>query len=133
MRDLMVARDPSTIVLLEADDEARKAMAATSAKCSPDFIYRAMNLCNEADLNYRTASNKQFLIELTLAKICQLSSPSPITVAQERGGYKNTARHYFTSDRSSIAIPYSRSSSKPPCRTTNRSVNSSVYKQLRRK
>ena len=77
MRDLMVARDPSTIVLLEADDEARKAMAATSAKCSPDFIYRAMNLCNEADLNYRTASNKQFLIELTLAKICQLSSPSP--------------------------------------------------------
>ena len=44
MRDLMVARDPSTIVLLEADDEARKAMAATAAKCSPDFIYRAMNL-----------------------------------------------------------------------------------------
>lgn len=76
MRDLMVARDSSTIVLLEADDEARKAMAATAAKCSPDFIYRAMNLCNEADLNYRTASNKQFLIELTLAKICQLLSPS---------------------------------------------------------
>lgn len=76
MRDLMVARDPSTIVLLEADDEARKAMAATAAKCSPDFIYRAMNLCNEADMNYRTASNKQFLIELTLAKICQLLSPS---------------------------------------------------------
>ncbi|MCM1076932.1 MAG: DNA polymerase III subunit gamma/tau [Bacteroides sp.] len=77
MRDLMVARDPSTIVLLEADDEARKAMVETAVKCSPDFIYRAMNLCNEADLNYRVASNKQFLIELTLAKICQLLSPSP--------------------------------------------------------
>lgn len=77
MRDLMVARDPSTIVLLEADDEARTAMAQTAVKCSPDFIYKAMNLCNEADLNYRTASNKQFLIELTLAKICQLLSPSP--------------------------------------------------------
>ncbi len=77
MRDLMVARDPSTIVLLEADDEAREAMARTAAKCSPDFIYRAMNLCNDADLNYRIASNKQFLIELTLAKICQLLSPSP--------------------------------------------------------
>ncbi len=77
MRDLMVAADPSTIVLLEADDEARKAMAQTAAKCRPEFIYRVMNLCNEADLNYRTASNKQFLIELTLAKICQLLSPSP--------------------------------------------------------
>ncbi len=77
MRDLMVARDPSTIVLLEADDEARAAMAQTAAKCPPDFIYRAMNLCNDADLNYRLASNKQFLIELTLAKICQSLSPSP--------------------------------------------------------
>ncbi|MDE5904438.1 DNA polymerase III subunit gamma/tau [Duncaniella sp.] len=85
MRDLMVARDPSTIVLLEADDEARKAMAATAAKCSPDFIYRVMNLCNEADLNYRTASNKQFLIELTLAKICQLLSPSHDNGAQGEG------------------------------------------------
>lgn len=77
MRDLMVARDPSTIVLLEADDEARASMAERGAKCHPEFIYRAMNLCNEADLNYRTASNKQFLVELTLAKICQLLSPSP--------------------------------------------------------
>lgn len=85
MRDLMVARDSSTIVLLEADDEARKAMAATAAKCSPDFIYRAMNLCNEADLNYRTASNKQFLIELTLAKICQLLSPSRDNGAEGEG------------------------------------------------
>ena len=85
MRDLMVARDPSTIVLLEADDEAREAMARTAAKCSPDFIYRAMNLCNDADLNYRIASNKQFLIELTLAKICQLLSPSRDNGAEGEG------------------------------------------------
>jgi DNA polymerase-3 subunit gamma/tau len=52
-------------------------MAEKAVKCHPEFIYRAMNLCNEADLNYRTASNKQFLVELTLAKICQLLSPSP--------------------------------------------------------
>ena len=76
LRDLMVALNPSTLVLLEADDEARNAMAETAKKCSPDFIYRAMNLCNEADINWRTASNKQFLVELTLAKICQLLSPS---------------------------------------------------------
>ncbi len=76
-RDLMVALDPSTISLLEADDEARAAMAQAASKCHPEFIYRAMNLCNEADLNYRVASNKQFLVELMLAKICQLLSPSP--------------------------------------------------------
>ena len=77
MRDLMVARDPSTMSLLEADAETAQALAQAAAKCHPEFIYRVMNLCNEADLNYREASNKQFLIELTLARICQLLSPSP--------------------------------------------------------
>ena len=91
MRDLMVARDPSTIVLLEADDEARAAMAATAARCTPDFIYRAMNLCNDADLNYRVASNKQFLIELTLAKICQSVSPSPSNGGNGEGQLKPIA------------------------------------------
>ena len=77
LRDLMVARDPATLPLIEAGNETRQAMAAAAAKCTPDFLYRAMCLCNDADLNYRNASNKQFLIELTLAKICQPASPSP--------------------------------------------------------
>lgn len=76
LRDLMVARDPATLSLIEAGDEARAQIAARAAKCDPEFLYRAMCLCNDADLNYRTASNKQFLIELTLAKICQPASPS---------------------------------------------------------
>lgn len=92
LRDLMVARDPSTIVLLETDDEARAAMAATAQKCSPDFLLAAMKLCNEADLNYRDASNKQFLVELTLAKLCQLSSPSPLNAGDGEGQLKPIAR-----------------------------------------
>lgn len=77
LRDLMVARDPATVSLLEAGDEARQSMAMWGAKCTPEFLYKAMSLCNDADLNYRVSSNKQFLIELTLAKICQQASPSP--------------------------------------------------------
>ena len=82
-RDLMVAQNPSTIVLLEASEESRNAIASIAAKCSPSFLYRAMDLCNQADLNYRTASNKQFLVELTLIKLCQLLSPSPDSGAGE--------------------------------------------------
>ena len=77
LRDLMVARDPSTITLLETDDEARRQMAETAVKLHPEFLLRAMALCNDADLHWRDAANKQFLVELTLAKICQLCSPSP--------------------------------------------------------
>lgn len=77
LRDLMVARDPATLSLLEAGDDVKRDMAAAAAKCTPDFLYRALCLCNDADLNYRTASSKQLLVEITLAKICQLLSPSP--------------------------------------------------------
>ena len=83
MRDLMVARDPSTAALLDADADTSAAMAAMAKRCTPDFLYRAMCLLNDADLNYRIAANKQFLTELTLARICQLSSPSP---AETDGG-----------------------------------------------
>ena len=91
LRDLTVARDPSTLSLLDAGDEVRKAMAEKAAKCTPEFLFRAMNLCNEADLNYRQASNKQFLIELTLAKLCQLLSPSPSKGGDGEGRLKPIA------------------------------------------
>ena len=50
-----------------------------------------MCLCSDADLNYRTASNKQFLIELTLAKICQLLGPSPSKGGNGEGQLKPIA------------------------------------------
>lgn len=77
LRDLMVAGNPKTMCLLEASDQTREALAIVAAKCQPAFIYSAISLCNKADLDYRTASNKQLLVELTLIKLCQLLSPSP--------------------------------------------------------
>ena len=69
MRDLMVAREPATASLLDADASEATQLTEAAQKCTPGFIYRAMCLLNEADLNYRTASGKQFLVELTLAKL----------------------------------------------------------------
>jgi DNA polymerase-3 subunit gamma/tau len=85
LRDLMVARDPRTLNLLEASEQARQAIAQTAAKCQPDFLYRAMAICNKADLDYRTASNKQLLVEITLIKLCQLLSPSPLNIGAGEG------------------------------------------------
>ena len=84
VRDLMVARDPSTLKLLEASDDERQAMATRAAKLPPEFFYRAMAIVNSTDLNFRTASNKQFLVELALIRLCQLLSPS--TTAMTSGG-----------------------------------------------
>ena len=72
LRDLMVASTPQTRKLLEMNDEVAQQYGAQSAKLAPQFYYRALDLCNSCGLNYRNASSKQLLVELTLVKLCQL-------------------------------------------------------------
>lgn len=91
LRDLMVSLNPATMTLLDYDDETKATLAAQAAKCSPQFFYSAMSLCNSADLNYRTASNKNFLVELLLIKLCQLLSPSPNCSGDGEGRLKPIA------------------------------------------
>ena len=78
IRDLMVTREESTRSLVDTDEATLKLMSEQASKCTPTFLYQAMSLCNDADLNYRQASAKTFLVELLLIKLCQLLSPSPI-------------------------------------------------------
>ena len=83
LRDLMVASTPQTRKLLEMNDEVAQRYGEQSAKLAPVFYYRALDLCNTCDLNYRNASSKQLLVELTLIKLCQLvRAPQPQQAAQ---------------------------------------------------
>ena len=82
LRDLMVASTPQTRKLLEMNDEVAERYGVQSAKLSPAFFYRSLDLCNSCDLNYRNASSKQLLVELTLVKLCQLVTPQPQQTAQ---------------------------------------------------
>ncbi len=75
LRDLMVASTPETRKLLEMNDEVAAQYGVQSARLSPAFFYRALDLCNACDLNYRNASSKQLLVELTLIKLCQIVQP----------------------------------------------------------
>ena len=78
MRNLMVASTPQTRKLLEMNDEVAQRYQEQSNKLAPQFYYRALDLCNTCDLNYRNASSKQLLVELTLIKLCQLVvAPQP--------------------------------------------------------
>lgn len=84
LRDLMVASTPQTRKLLEMNDEVAQQYGVQSTKLAPQFYYRALDLCNTCDLNYRNASSKQLLVELTLVKLCQLIvAPQPQQAVQQ--------------------------------------------------
>ena len=72
IRDMLVALTPATKSLLEMSDEVAQRFIDESRKFHPKFYYRALDLCNTCDVNYRTATNKQFVVELTLIKLCQI-------------------------------------------------------------
>ena len=65
-RDLLVSRDPITLPLLEVGAGIRERYRTQAQKCDQKFLFRAMKLCNDCDLNYRTSKNKRLLVELTL-------------------------------------------------------------------
>lgn len=73
-RNLLVSRDPSTLQLLEAGASIRDRYQAQAQKCTPQFLYKAMKLCNDCDLNYRQSKNKRLLVELTLIQVAQLTA-----------------------------------------------------------
>ena len=71
LRNLLVSRDACTLPLLEVSDEMRERYKAQAAKCSPKFLYRALKIFNDCDLNYRISKNKRLLVELTLIQAAQ--------------------------------------------------------------
>ena len=75
LRDLLVSKDPSTLPLLEVSASVAQRYGEQAQKCSLAFLYRAMELSNRCDLDYRISNNKQFLVELTLIQICQIIHP----------------------------------------------------------
>ncbi len=76
-RDLLVSKDPITLPLLEVSDSVAKRYGEQATQCSLSFLYRAMELSNRCDLDYRVSNNKQFLVELTLIQICQITASTP--------------------------------------------------------
>ncbi|MCB0397327.1 MAG: DNA polymerase III subunit gamma/tau [Flavobacteriales bacterium] len=76
IRNLLVCKDPQTIPLIEASQNIRERYLAQTNECSYDFLLRALDLGNSADLQYRTSKNPRFLVELLLLKMTALTSPA---------------------------------------------------------
>ncbi len=75
-RDLLVCKDPQTIVLFEVGDAVKEKYLSAASTCETAFLYKAIELSNECDLNYRASRNKRLLMELLLIRLCQLNRPS---------------------------------------------------------
>ena len=75
VRNVLMAKDPQTLPLLEVSDQQRQRYQEQAQKTDTRFLYKALQLMNQCDINYRQSSNKRLLVELTLIEIAQITQP----------------------------------------------------------
>jgi DNA polymerase III subunit gamma/tau len=69
LRNLLVSKDPNTVKLIEAGDDIRERFIAQSAKCAREYLLLALEINNNADVQYKTSNNKRLTLELALLQI----------------------------------------------------------------
>lgn len=72
LRNVMMAKEPNTLPLLETSDAQKEKYREQAQRCPTKFLYKALRYCNDCDINYRQSSNKRLLVELTLIEIAQI-------------------------------------------------------------
>ena len=75
MRNVLMAKDPQTLPLLEVSDQQRKHYQELAQKCPTNFVYHALKILNQCDINYKQSSNKRLLVEITLIQVAQITQP----------------------------------------------------------
>lgn len=80
LRNLLVAKDPQTVRLLEVSENIKQKYLVQSQQTQVSFILTALNLANQCDLTYKNSKNQRLQVELALIKMCHI--PSVLQLAQ---------------------------------------------------
>ena len=72
-RDLLVCKNPATLVLLEAGEQAQQLYGQQAHKCHSDFLLKAIEIANDCDLKYKVSQNQRLLVELCLMQLCSIN------------------------------------------------------------
>lgn len=84
-RDLLVCKDEATLILFEVGASIRERYKEMAKRCPDQLLFKAIELANTCDLNYRASRNKRLLLELTLIQLCQLSNAGQVVDDKKKG------------------------------------------------
>ena len=82
LRDVLVSKDPLTVDLLEVGAGIGDRYKLQAQLCPVDFLFQALKICNDCDLDYRLSKNKRLLVELALIRLCQLTDEKKNFITQ---------------------------------------------------
>jgi DNA polymerase-3 subunit gamma/tau len=69
VRNVLVCQNPRAAALLDVVEGLQSKYIETAKKVSPAYLVSALNILNEAEINYKMARNKRLHVEMTLIKL----------------------------------------------------------------
>lgn len=72
-RDLLVCKNPATLILLEAGEQAQNLYGQQAQKCNQDFLLKGIEIANGCDLKFKLSQNQRLLVELALMQLCSIN------------------------------------------------------------
>lgn len=72
-RDVLVAKNPATLTLLEVGEQAQRLYFEQAKKASSEFLLKGIDLANDCDLKYKLSQNQRLLVELCLMQLCSVN------------------------------------------------------------
>jgi DNA polymerase III subunit gamma/tau len=78
-RQLLVSKYEDTRMLLETGENTRDKYIQQTRNCESQFLYDALEICNECDVNYRTSKNQRLHVEIALIRLCNLNEKKNIS------------------------------------------------------
>ena len=85
IRNILVAQNPKAAALLEVVEGMESKYVDTAKSVSPGFLVGALNILNEAEINYKMSRNKRLHVEMCLIKLSFLQQAITLTYNNESG------------------------------------------------
>ncbi|HEX6193417.1 MAG TPA: DNA polymerase III subunit gamma/tau [Chitinophagaceae bacterium] len=82
IRNLLVCKDARVAELLEVVEAFKEKYVTTAGKVSATLLISALNVLNDAEINYKAARNKKLHVELALIKLCYLQQALEVTSSE---------------------------------------------------
>ncbi len=131
IRNILVCKDPKSAPLLEVVEGMQEKYISASAAMGMSYLVSALNILNEAEINYKMARNKRLHVELTLIKLNFLQEA--IELASENGSIVKKKRIDGPVAIKTRSIPSIQVVTPPNSSTTNKaslSIDTSVAKSM---
>lgn len=128
VRNVMLAKDEQTLSLLEASGKKVEQYKKQAKKCSAKFLFKALKMMNNCDINYRQSNNKRLLVELTLIEIAQImqddeSPGSGLSPKRLKSLFNKTTASAQPETASQVAVAASATTAKESVSTYGKAAN----------